>query len=74
MPELLEENNYLKEQLLITDYELGRRSLTDRTIRKLSKLIRDTAKDIRFNKDTMGFYPSLKIGKKIWKEIKHGLN
>ena len=68
MPELLRENEHLKEQLLIVAYELRRRSITDRNIRRLMKLMRNLS--AQFNRDefSVAFVPSLKTGKQILKE------
>ena len=72
MPELIEENNYLKEQLKVVDYELGRRGITDRNIRRLEKMI--TGLMLHSNDADLRARPSLKLGKRIWKEIKNGTN
>ena len=61
MPELMKENKILKDELVITQYELGRRAITDRNIRKHQKAIRD------FNL-TPRVKPSKRFGKKLLKQ------
>ena len=58
MPELIRENKLLKDELMITSYELGRRAITDRNIRKYQKVIRDL-------NITPKVKPSKRFGKKL---------
>ena len=61
MPELMRENKMLKDELVITRYELGRRALTDRNIRKHQKVIRDLNVSPKVK-------PSKRFGKKLLKQ------
>ena len=61
MPELIRENKLLKDELMIASYELGRRAITDRNIRKYQKIIRDLNITPRVK-------PSKRFGKKLLKQ------